>query len=246
VAGGTAPYLYSYSVVGPYGSDAILSQGLGAGIYTVYVQDGNGCVDSVENIVIRDTLDYIVTAFQDATINMGETVDLYGTVNNSDVDSSLVSWSMLDPNTGIITPLITGTTALEGFTPDTFYTDMQFILALNNGCGDTSVVEILVNQEQSVYIPNGFSPNGDGVNDVFTIYGSNDVDRIKTFMVFDRWGELVHLGEDFEPGSADPVNGWNGNFNGKPMNPAVLVYYAEIVLVNGETVIRKGDVTLVR
>ena len=246
VAGGTAPYLYSYSVVGPYGSDAILSQGLGAGIYTVYVQDGNGCVDSVENIVIRDTLDYIVTAFQDATINMGETVDLYGTVNNSDVDSSLVSWSMLDPNTGIITPLITGTTALEGFTPDTFYTDMQFILALNNGCGDTSVVEILVNQEQSVYIPNGFSPNGDGVNDVFTIYGSNDVDRIKTFMVFDRWGELVHLGEDFEPGSTDPVNGWNGNFNGKPMNPAVLVYYAEIVLVNGETVIRKGDVTLVR
>jgi gliding motility-associated-like protein len=246
IGGGTLPYLYSYSVVGPYGSDAILTQGLGAGIYTVYVQDGNGCTDSVENIVIRDTLDYIVTAFQDATINMGETVDLYGTVNNSDVDSSLVSWSMLDPNTGIISSLFTGTAALEGFTPDTFYTDMQFILALNNGCGDTSVVEILVNQEQTVYIPNGFSPNGDGYNDIFTVYGSTDVEKVKTFMVFDRWGELVHLGQDFEPGSTDPVNGWDGKFRGKPMNPTVLVYYAEIILVNGETVIRKGDVTLVK
>ena len=166
--------------------------------------------------------------------------------NNSGIDSSLVSWSQFDPNTGVITQLFTGTTALEGFTPDTFYTDMQFIIALNNGCGDTSVVEILVNQQETVYIPNGFSPNGDGVNDIFTVYGSGDVRSIKTFMVFDRWGELVHIGTDFDPGSTDPSNGWNGIFNGKPMNPAVLVYYAEIEMMNGETVIRKGDVTLIR
>ena len=250
IAGGTpftgGTYLYSFASTGPFGSDAILSQGLTAGVYTVYMQDANGCIDSTTGVVIKDTIDYIVTAYQDQTINLGDSVTLWGTVNNTGIDSSLVSWSQLDPSTGIITPLFTGASALTGYQPPLFYTDMQFILSLNNGCGDTSVVEILVNQQQTVYVPNAFSPNGDGVNDIFTIYGSTDVARVKSFMVFDRWGELVHVGEDFPANSLDPTHGWDGNFGGKPMNPAVFVYYAEVELVNGETVIRKGDVTLVK
>ena len=246
IVGGTAPYLYSFGAIGPYGSDAILSQGLAAGVYTVYTQDANGCIDSTENIIIRDTINYIVTAFMDQTINMGETVELYGTVNNLGIDSSLVTWSKLDPNTGIMDVVFTGATALEGYTPDTFFTDMQFVLSLNNGCGDSSIVTIEVNQEQTVYVPNAFSPNGDGTNDIFTVYGSNDVSRVKSFMVFDRWGELVHIGEDFAPNSIDPNNGWDGTFRGKAMNPAVFVYFVEVELTNGETVIRKGDVTLIK
>jgi gliding motility-associated-like protein len=246
VVGGTAPYLYSFGAIGPYGSDAILSQGLSAGVYTVYTQDANGCIDSTENIIIRDTINYIVTAFMDQTINMGETVDRYGTVNNSGIDSTLVTWSKLDPNTGIMSLVFTGATALEGYTPDTFFTDMQFVLSLNNGCGDSSIVTIEVNQEQTVFVPNAFSPNGDGMNDIFTVYGSNDVSRVKSFMIFDRWGEVVHMSEDFAPNSTDPNNGWDGTFRGKAMNPAVFVYFAEIELTNGETVIRKGDVTLIK
>ena len=246
VVGGTAPYLYSFAAIGPYGSDAILSQGLPAGMYTVYTQDANGCIDSTENIIIRDTIDYIVTAFMDQTINMGETVTLYGTVNNSGIDSSLVTWSQLDPNTGIMSIVSTGASSLEGFTPDTFFTDMQFVLSLNNGCGDSSIVTIEVNQQQTVFVPNAFSPNGDGTNDIFTVYGSSDVKRVKSFMVFDRWGELVHIGEDFAPNSIDPNHGWDGTFRGKAMNPAVFVYFAEVELTNGETVIRKGDVTLIK
>jgi gliding motility-associated-like protein len=246
VVGGTAPYLYSFDAIGPYGSDAILSQGLSAGVYTVYTQDANGCIDSTENIIIRDTINYIVTAFMDQTINMGETVTLYGAVNNSGIDSSLVTWSTLDPNTGIMSTVFVGDSALISYTPDTFYTDMQFVLSLNNGCGDSSIVTIEVNQEQTVFVPNAFSPNGDGTNDIFTVYGSSDVSRVKSFMVFDRWGELVHIGEDFAPNSIDPDNGWDGTFRGKSMNPAVFVYFAEVELTNGETVIRKGDVTLIK
>jgi gliding motility-associated-like protein len=246
IYGGTPPYLYSFSAIGPYGSSAILAQGLATGIYSVYIQDANGCIDTVSNLIIRDTIDYTVTAFQDQTIIMGDTVILYGAVNSTAIDSSLVTWAQLDPNTGIITTLMTGDSALIAFTPDIFYTDMQFILYLNNGCGDSSIVTIEVSQDQTVYVPNIFSPNGDGTNDIFTIYGSDDVREVKKFMVFDRWGELVHYGENFPPNSIDPTDGWNGTFNNKAMNPAVFVYYAEIELTSGEIVTRKGDVTLIK
>ena len=248
ISGGTAPYLFSFGANGPYGSDAILTQGLRAGVYTVYTQDVNGCIDSVENIIVRDTINYQVTAYQDQTINLGDTVRLYGTVNSTltAADSALVSWSQVDLNTGIRSTILVGPDALTGFTPPIFYTDMQFILSLNNGCGDSSIVTIEVNRQQTVFVPDAFSPNGDGTNDIFTVYGSTDVSRIKKFMIFDRWGETVHISEDFEPNSVDPAHGWDGTFRGQEMNPAVFIYYVEIELANGEIVSRKGDVTLIR
>ena len=82
------------------------------------------------------------------------------------------------------------------------------------------------------------------MNDVFTIYGSTDVQRVERLLVFDRWGELVYEATDFAPN--DLSNGWDGSFKGKNLNPAVFVYYAEITLVNGDIVTRKGDVTLIR
>jgi gliding motility-associated-like protein len=248
IYGGTAPYLFAFGPNGPFGGDAILSQGLRAGVYTVHTQDLNGCIDSVENIIVRDTIDYQVTAYQDQTITLGDSVFLYGTVNSTltGADSTLVSWSQIDPNTGLSSTILVGSQALTGFTPPIFYTDMQFVLSLNNGCGDSSIVNIEVDKQQTVFIPDAFSPNGDGTNDVFTIYASSDVERIETFMVFDRWGEMIHIGEDFEPNSIDPDHGWDGTFRGQAMNPAVFVYYAEIRLADGTKIVRKGDVTLVR
>ncbi len=251
LSGGTAlptasGYEFGFELDGPYGSSSVLTQGLGAGIYTVYVRDANGCVDSAQNVIIRDTIDYVVTAFQDQTIDLGETVTLYGSVNSAGIDSSLVTWSALDPSTGIITQLGQGAGALEEFTPPVFYDNMTFILDLNNGCGDTAQVNIEVNKVRSVYVPNAFSPNGDGNNDVFTIYGSTDVSRIKKLMIFDRWGELVHEAEDFDPNSTSYGEGWDGTLRGKPMNPAVFIYYTEIEMVDGTVVVRKGDLTLVK
>jgi gliding motility-associated-like protein len=88
--------------------------------------------------------------------------------------------------------------------------DAIFILKLNNGCGDSSIVNIEVDTRQTVFVPNAFSPNNDGTNDVFTVFGSVDVKEVKTFMVFDRWGELVHKSENFMPNSTSA--GWDGTF----------------------------------
>jgi gliding motility-associated-like protein len=122
------------------------------------------------------------------------------------------------------------------------------IFDLGNGCDDTSSVDIEVNQVSSAWTPNAFTPNGDGVNDVFTVYGSVDVERIDRFLVFDRWGELVYEATDFAPN--DLSAGWDGTFRGKNLNPAVFVYYVEYTTVDGDNAengnVLKGDVTLLR
>ena len=63
-------------------------------------------------------------------------------------------------------------------------------------------------------------------------------------MVFDRWGEMVYEYENFIPGG--PAFGWDGSLDGKPLNPQVFVWFAEIELMDGSTKLLEGDVTLVR
>jgi len=91
--------------------------------------------------------------------------------------------------------------------------------------------------EAVVYIPNIFSPNGDGVNDVLHVR-SEYIKEI-SFCIYNRWGEKV-----FE--SQNKNEGWDGNYKGKPCSPDVYVYHATIVFEDGTETSRKGNVTLVR
>jgi len=90
-----------------------------------------------------------------------------------------------------------------------------------------------------IYIPNIFSPNGDGDprNNTLGVIGEGI--RNVLFTVYDRWGEKI-----FE--SQDQSIGWDGKYKGKDMDQGVYVYMAVIELLNGEMVTRKGNVTLVR
>jgi gliding motility-associated-like protein len=103
---------------------------------------------------------------------------------------------------------------------------------------------VYVEEGAAVYVPNAFSPNGDNINDVFTLYPGPQVLNIKSFLVFDRWGETVYRYESAAPG--EPAMGWDGTHRGRLMNPAVFTWFAEIELVNGAVKILQGDVNLVR
>jgi gliding motility-associated-like protein len=94
------------------------------------------------------------------------------------------------------------------------------------------------------YLPNTFTPNQDGMNDVFMIRGVAGK-KINYFRIFDRWGKLVF--ESTKGEFNDPRWGWNGNDrNGSKLNPAVFVYTYEIECLNGDMVTGKGNVSLVR
>ncbi|MFT6321907.1 MAG: gliding motility-associated-like protein, partial [Granulosicoccus sp.] len=97
---------------------------------------------------------------------------------------------------------------------------------------------------RAIYIPNVFTPNGDGENDIFMIYAGDlsQIKQVNTFMIYDRWGETIFRAADFEP--MDPQNGWDGTFKGETLNPQVFVYWAEIEFIDGLKVMYKGDVTL--
>ena len=117
------------------------------------------------------------------------------------------------------------------------------VLSLD-GCADRDSVTVSVTSEQQVYIPNIFSPNGDGVNDVLQISMGNGVVEIAVFEIFDRWGTLVFGAEHILPD--DPGLLWDGRMKGETMNPGVFTYKAIIVYTSGERVVKYGDITLIR
>ena len=93
-----------------------------------------------------------------------------------------------------------------------------------------------------LYIPNVFSPNNDGINDFFVMYGSfPNVQMIKSFRVYDRWGGLMFEKTDFLPN--DP-NGWDGKFRGKTVDAGVYTYAAEVLFIDGVVEVYGGDVTV--
>ncbi|MCB0564499.1 MAG: gliding motility-associated C-terminal domain-containing protein [Phaeodactylibacter sp.] len=135
----------------------------------------------------------------------------------------------------------------DGSTADTFRVRRtgRYELTVSNECGTVSDgINVSIESCREVYIPNAFSPNDDGRNDRFFIYDGGDVQVVKTFSIFDRWGNQLFLRTNI--GSNDYPNGWDGTFKGRPVNPGVYVYFAEIVFRDGHSEVRSGDVSLLR
>jgi len=112
------------------------------------------------------------------------------------------------------------------------------------GCRNSgNITIIVVCGKENVIIPNTFSPNGDGRNEVFYPKGTG-LFRIKSMRVFNRWGEVVFDKREFA--ANDPSVGWNGTFKGKKASPDVYIYTMEILCENNTIIPVKGNVTLLR
>lgn len=111
----------------------------------------------------------------------------------------------------------------------------------DNGCRKTdTVIVVVINtpcEQTNVYIPNGFTPNGDGKNDLLLVR-ANGLTNLY-FAVYDRWGQKV-----FE--TTEQSKGWDGTFKGKKLDPAVFGWYAEGDCEGGQKFFKKGNVTLLR
>ncbi len=124
--------------------------------------------------------------------------------------------------------------------------DITYTLTVTNGGGCTAKdnVDLLVVCSQgNVYIPNTFSPNNDGVNDIFYPRGKG-IYGIKGMRVFSRWGELLYEKTNFQPN--DISSGWDGSFKGQKLTPDVYVYIIEVVCDNNQIFTLKGNVTLLK
>ena len=111
-----------------------------------------------------------------------------------------------------------------------------------NDCTATDDIFITVVKNYKLYIPNVFSPDLDGNNDIFMPYGKANT-LIKSMQIFDRWGNIVYDGGDF---FTNGEVGWDGKVQGDFVEIGVYVYSIEAIFVDGESVLFKGDVTVLR
>lgn len=112
------------------------------------------------------------------------------------------------------------------------------------GCMYRDSVWVQLTAPVELYLPTAFSPNGDGINDVFSVYGNDQVRAIHLFAVYDRWGNVLYR-QSILPIN-DPATGWDGTFRGRMMDPGVYVYVVEFEFSDGSIGLYKGDVQLVR
>ena len=114
------------------------------------------------------------------------------------------------------------------------------VSGVNNSAPWTlKAAELIPSDCGKLEVPNAFSPNNDGHSDLYILHGWESCMSTFSFLIFDRWGEKV-----FE--SENPALGWDGTYHGKALDPAVFVYYIKAKLITGETIDKKGNISLIR
>jgi gliding motility-associated-like protein len=145
------------------------------------------------------------------------------------------------------TTVVSGNTVVIKNLPDNTPVNISVTATGNTACGP-SIAEIECQTLEYIpprlFIPNVFSPNDDGINDIFYLQGNEYITDINTLRIFDRWGNIVFEKINFQPD--DPSVGWNGTFHEKVMNPDVFTYWVEYKTVYNTVETLAGDVTLVR
>jgi len=177
--------------------------------------DINGCLYN-QTLTIDPAVDLALELGENLVVPFGDSININTDNNNFDID--VITWSdstLLgeNPNTGFLSNTITyEVTAFDA-----------------DGCVITDNITIFVEKTRPVYIPSAFSPNGDGINDFFTVYADIDlIEYIHDFAIYDRWGEQVYFNEKQSPEQAlMDLNGWDGSFD-------------------GEEIFYEGDITLIR
>ncbi|HLV42083.1 MAG TPA: gliding motility-associated C-terminal domain-containing protein, partial [Brumimicrobium sp.] len=226
VTGGTSPYTFDWLTNTGTGASI---QNISGGDYSVTVTDGAGCEISTTYTVPSNGALSIQVLPEEATILKGEEIALSVNVDPGIVNETY-NWT---PATGlsctncpnpIASPSVTTTYYVEVTTPDNCSGIDSTLIIVNDVCSD-------------IYIPNIFSPNGDGKNDEYCIYG----ECISTFslQIFNRWGELVYISDNEE-------NCWDGTYKGKKLNTDVFVYKVSITTLQGEEIEESGNINLVR
>lgn len=237
VIGGIPPFLYAFETE-PFSSQSVFGP-LSEGSYSVVVKDANGC-EASQTISISSANDWTVLLQTNLpegenTIQLGDLLNLEAIVSLPENEIDSIFW-IPDTLTFVNNHEVT-TTPFETAT-------FKVVVQDTDGCIQEDFVTIYVDKKQDVFVPMAFSPNDDGINDVFMIYAGQKVRKVKKFSIFNRWGEMLFNKENFQPN--DNNYGWDGNRNGQAMNAGVYIYAVEVEMINGETAILSGDVTLLR
>lgn len=224
--------ILEYSLDGVSYSQNPVIEGLTQGSYTIYIRDEENCIDTVS-------------------------FDLDGTPAVNIVDAITTLPDCFDTNGSLEIRSSGGVGNLSYSIDGVIYQLDSLIMELPSGNYEITVIDELGCEAiQSViieiplcpiYIPNVFTPDGDGLEDIFKAFTNIDYEvGIIDFRIYDRWGELVFVSGQFSIHTGEKQYWWDGYFNGKPANEGVYTYMIEVEHPNGVMELFADDVTLLR
>ena len=194
--------------------------------YIVTVTENSGCPKGVNDTVLVKVFPRIIAnAGQDTIVVINQPVQLQGS------GGDIYIWA---PATGLNNANIVNPVA-------TLRNNQQYIMTAKNaaGCFGTDTMNIVVYKvDAGMYLPNAFTPNNDGLNDIFRPIPLG----IKTFLsfkIFDRFGNLIYS-------TSRPKAGWDGTLNGKPLDQAIFAWVVEAIDYENNKIFKKGSVMLIR
>lgn len=226
------PYIYSIDAHAYTSSNKF--QNLNASKHLILIKDKRGCVgDTI--IALTEPDEIVVNLGRDTTINMGEIVKIQATVNLAPTQIQKLIWN------DFITP--TCATCLDVTVLPSQNTGYLLTVIDKNNCVGRDEMYVFV-KDLPLFAPNSFSPNDDGINDGFTIFGDDNIFKISSLRIFNRWGDMVFEGLNFPPN--DYTKGWDGKYKNVEQQGAVYIFVAEIEFRDKRKQVIKGEVLLIR
>lgn len=190
--------------------------------------------DTITGCIVKDTLSLLVfnlTAdawFADTLVDQGTPLTLGANVSGNSTVGYTYLWT---PSDYLDNPALASPVSAP-------LSDVLYLLTVNaGGCADTALINVRVNLVESpVVVPNAFTPNGDGKNDAFFPVILNELSKVKTFRVYNRYGALIH----------NSNNPWDGTFKGASQPVGTYLYYIVIERPLKEDEPLQGSFSLLR
>lgn len=207
-------------------------EGLGPGSYTLELTDQNGCqFQGSTTLTEPELLELIIPPVLE--VDLGQSVTFKGRVNRS---PSEIIWM---PSAGLSCSDCLAIRASPNQS-----TNYSVTVRDSMGCEANANITINVTKNRSLYVPSAFSPNGDGINDLFFPFDNNNVEEVRLWQVLDRWGNLIHEAENTIIGGPDLE--WDGTFNNQLAPTGVYLWRAIVVYKDQQIRTLSGDVLLMR
>lgn len=182
IDGGTPPFSYQLNN-GDFQSSPNFSN-LAAGQYQITLQDSLECpFDTLLTII--DTSNLMLDIGEDLSVKQGAAISLQATNNIPTDQIASIIWTGIDQMNCSSTPC-----EFIDFKA-TNSTVIQATLTTTGDCQIKDEINLTVQSEASIFIPNVFSPNGDGINDFFTVYSNPGINKVTSVAIFNRSGGLV-------------------------------------------------------
>ena len=235
-SGGIPPYSYSVNSGSSFKDESIFNDLIPGKSYSLIIRDNKDCTLQQ---------DFIMPALYAKMIQLPPAIKL-----------SFGDKSVLQPQINIPASLIKSVSWSPEFNLSCYQCLNPEILAEKGGllrvqvtnvfgCTESVTSQITVDNTFSVFVPNAFSPNGDGINDFITVFAdAEQIKEVKSFEIYNRYGEMVFKRDNFQPN--DEYLGWNGTKTDTKLSNDTYLYSIVLVLKNGGEFVKQGSFMLIR